>query len=131
MTDCLQACEYILGEWWRHHAHNPTFAARLLPGCHSPYELCASCRAKLVAMDSRMELHLYNPWWFLRTPAHKTPIYRAPLYLYSYFTTRNCYGYEIKMQRQGWHAHEHELVKCIWAFKWGHGPAVCQGSSNG
>ena len=54
MIDCLRAYDSIIGEFDRHNAHNPNFAARLLPGCHSAYQLFASCRADCLEMEPRL-----------------------------------------------------------------------------
>jgi hypothetical protein len=48
MVKCLRAYEYIMGEFARHHAQSPAFAARLLPGCHSSCVLFASWQAACV-----------------------------------------------------------------------------------
>ena len=52
--ECLRAHDYIIGEFDRHNAHNSNFAARLLPGCHSAYQLFASCRADCLEMEPRL-----------------------------------------------------------------------------
>ena len=52
--DCLRVYDYIIDEFDRHNAHNPNFAARLLPGCHSAYKLFASYRAECLEMEPRL-----------------------------------------------------------------------------
>jgi hypothetical protein len=54
MVECLRVHDHTIDEFDRHNAHNPDFAARLLPSCHSAHKLFASCRAECLAMEPRL-----------------------------------------------------------------------------